>query len=103
MNPHLKRRELEIIIDHESEATPTKAAVQQLTARQMGHKTESTDVRGIYTESGSAKSRAKVFVWSEKKVQDLSKPKEAAEKKKEAKGAPQTEGQEEVKGENQQN
>lgn len=85
-NPHMKRKELEMEIAHENEATPTRAALQQLVAKQLGHSAESTDVRGIYTQGGAAVSRAKVFVWAEKKVEDLSKPKEAqpAEGKKEA-------------------
>ncbi|MBI4170519.1 MAG: hypothetical protein HY514_02410 [Candidatus Aenigmarchaeota archaeon] len=68
LNPHLKRKELEIEIDHENEATPQKAALVELIAEQFGHTIENTDVRGIYTHRGAGKSRAKVFVWAEKKV-----------------------------------
>ncbi len=77
-NPHLKRKELRIEINHENEATPRKAALLEMIAKQFGYNIENTDVRGIYTEGGVAKSYAKVFVWSEKKVAAGGKKEETA-------------------------
>ncbi len=68
LNPHMKRKELHIAVEHEGEATPRRDALQQLVAKQLGHNAENTDVRGIHTEGGIGRSAAKVFVWSEKKV-----------------------------------
>ncbi len=78
-NPHMKRKELQIAVDHENEPTPTKAAVQQLAVKQLGHNADNTEVRSIHTEGGIGKSVAKVFVWSEKK------PEKPAKKEKKAK------------------
>lgn len=66
LNPHLKRKELKIEIDHEGQPTPAKAAVQELISKQFGHSIEHTDVRGIHTQGGAGRSHAKVFVWHEK-------------------------------------
>ena len=64
VNPYMKRRELHIHIEHEGEATPTKAALQQLAAKQFGFEADKTDVRSIFSASGSPCSEAKVFVWT---------------------------------------
>jgi small subunit ribosomal protein S24e len=80
MNPHLKRKELQIDVDHEGQATPKKDALQQLVAKQFGHNTENTDVRTIHTEGGAARSTAKVFVWAEKKPEEKKKDKKEAKK-----------------------
>ena len=76
-NPHMKRKELQIAVDHENEPTPTKAALEQLVAKQLGHNADNTDVRSIHTEGGIGKSTAKVFVWNGKKPE----PKEKKAKK----------------------
>lgn len=71
-NPFMKRKEIWLNIDHSTAATPTKAALQQLVSKQFSHELTKTDVRQIFTETGMAKSRAKVFIWTEKEVPDLS-------------------------------
>lgn len=76
-NPYLKRRELVAEIDHDKEATPSMAAVQQLAAKQLNADVAHVEVRNIYTGTGLAKSASQIFIWDEKKVEDLSqKPKE---------------------------
>ncbi|MEM7813907.1 MAG: hypothetical protein QW548_03350 [Candidatus Aenigmatarchaeota archaeon] len=91
-NPFMKRKEVVALVEHGSEATPSRAAVQQILAREWGIKPEQVDVKGIFTRVGKQASRVKVHVWSEPKVPDLSKqPKE--EKKAEvaaAQAAPAT-------------
>jgi small subunit ribosomal protein S24e len=72
-NPLLKRKELSIEIEHDSAATPAKAALQHLLSKQLNKDLEFIDIRNIFSGGGVPKSKAKVFVWEEKKAQDLSK------------------------------
>jgi len=72
-------------IDHSSSPTPSKAALQQLIAKELKETAEKVDVRSIYSGQGLAKANAKIFVWHDKKVKDLSKKEEPKEEpKKEA-------------------
>jgi ribosomal protein S24E len=85
-NPFLKRKELFIEIDHSSAPTPSKASLQQLLSKELREEVEKIDIRSVYSGHGLAKAEAKIFVWHEKKIKDLSKkesPKE--EEKKEEK------------------
>ncbi|MFC2143488.1 hypothetical protein ACFLQN_03750 [Candidatus Aenigmatarchaeota archaeon] len=88
-NPFMKRKDLEIEIDHEKGATPTKSEIQQEIAKTTKADVTNVDVRNIFSYKGMAKSKSKVYVWTEKKVDDLSKkvkkeaPKEAKEEVKE--------------------
>jgi len=81
-NPFLNRKELEYIIEHASEKTPSKAALQQFLAKELGVDIEKVDIRKIFTLPGFQKSKCIAFIWNDKKVPDLSKP---AEKKEEIK------------------
>jgi len=72
-NPLLKRKELSIDIEHDSAATPSCASLQHLLAKQLNKEIEFIDIRNIFSGGGVSKSKAKVFVWEEKKAQDLSK------------------------------
>ena len=80
-NPLLKRKELSIKIEHDGSATPKKAELQQLVAKEFKKDVEQVDIRNIFSDSGISSSKAKVFLWEEKKVADLSKI--VKEKKKE--------------------
>ncbi len=82
-NPFLKREELIINIVHEKEATAQKAALQQLLSKELGKEPEQIEIRNIFSEKGKQESKAKVFVWEEKKVKDLSKEVKKEEKAKE--------------------
>ena len=82
-NPFMKRKELIIEIDHEGGATPTKASVQKEIAKMKNVKPEHIDIRKIFSKRGIAKSEAKVFIWEEPKVKDLSKEAEKKEQKEE--------------------
>ena len=72
-NPLLKRKELHIDIDHDGSATPAKAELQQLLSKEFKKDVESVDIKNIFSDAGSSSSKATVFIWEEKKVEDLSK------------------------------
>ncbi len=82
-NRFLKRKELEVIIEHPEEATPSMVSVQQLLAKQLGSAADKTEIKEVHTAPGSTKSKCLVFVWDEKTVKDLSK-KEVKEEASEA-------------------
>ncbi len=79
-NPFMKRVELIVEIDHEGGSTPTKASIQKEIFTMKKVSPEHVDVRNVFSKRGIAKSEAKIFVWNEPKVKDLSKE---AEKKSE--------------------
>jgi ribosomal protein S24E len=66
------RKELEIAIEH-SEATPSKAVLQQYIAKERGVDAECIEIKNIISMKGSSISKSIVYIWNEKKVQDLSK------------------------------
>lgn len=88
-NNVLRRKELQVAIDHENEPTPSKAALQELISKQLEHNKEKIDVRSIYSDKGRARSLSKIFVWEEpppKKMKEEKKveaKEEKTEKKKE--------------------
>lgn len=94
-NPLMKRKELLIEIENPEECTPSRAGVQMLLSKQISTEPEKIEIVKIISESGMPKSKAHVFIWDEKKVEDLSKKKEEAkeskaeDKIKEAKAEPQ--------------
>ena len=94
-NPLFKRKELQIEIDHDASATPSKAEVQLLMSKELKKSVENVDIRSIFSDSGISSSKAKVFLWEEKKVPDLSKVVKEKKPKEEAK--PKEEGKEPAK------
>ena len=62
-NPLLDRKELEVEVNHEGEATPSNDDVKNRIAAENDIDTEEIEVEAIYTGYGSKKSRAllKVF------------------------------------------
>lgn len=70
-NRFLKRKELDILIEHPEEATPSTASVQQLLAEQAGSQTEKTEIKEIISDKGAPMSRCLAYVWDEKTVKDL--------------------------------
>ncbi len=79
-NPHMKRKEVMLGIEHEGESTPRRDALLQMAAKQFGYDEQKTDVRNIFSDSGAAKSNAKIFVWTEKKPEAKVKAKKEAKK-----------------------
>lgn len=90
-NSFLKRKELFVEIEHEKKATPTKASVQHLIAKQVNVSIEHVDIKNIFSLTGMPKSTSKIFIWKEKKVDDLSKVKKKKEEKQAPKEAPKKE------------
>lgn len=85
-NPLMKRKELLIDIDHSGGATPAKAAIQIFLSKVLKKDAEHIDVRNIFSDHGKAKSRAKIFVWEEKRIaKEEVKEKKAEEKETEEK------------------
>lgn len=75
-NKFLKRKELDVDIEHPEEATPSTAALQQIVSKQASTPAESTEIMEIITAMGAPVSKGLVFVWDDKKVKDLSKKEE---------------------------
>lgn len=94
-NNVLRRKELQVAIAHDNEPTPSKAALQELLAKQFGHEKEKIDIRSVYSDKGKARSLSKIFVWEalppkkvkeakeEKKVEGIKKTKEEGKEEKE--------------------
>src|SRR3989344_4591755 len=80
-NPYMERREIAVKITHDKNATPSKAVVQAEIAKEMKKDSENVQILSIHSENGIGISTGKAYVWKEKKVEDLSKPKPAEEKK----------------------
>jgi len=75
-NIFLKRKELLIDIDNTEEPTPSKAALQQLIAKQLNADVGHIEILDIMPKTGMPKAAARIFLWDEKRVEDLSKLKE---------------------------
>jgi len=67
-NRLMKRRELDLLIDHTEEPTPATDAVQQLLAKQIDVPADKTDIREIMTSKGLSMSSCRVFIWDEKTI-----------------------------------
>lgn len=78
-NPFLKRKEIVVEIENPEEATPSKAAVQQLLAKTLSKDAECVEIIDIFQGKGVSKAKARINLWDEKKVKDLSKKEEQKE------------------------
>ncbi len=76
-NTNLKRKELIIVIDHVGGATPSTAGIQQMLSKEFEAEPEKIEVKSIFSLKGRQKSKIKIFVWEDKKVENLSVPKKA--------------------------
>jgi ribosomal protein S24E len=72
-NPYMERKELAVKLEHDKEATPTKAALQKEISTLQKKDVENVEIVNIFSEHGIGASNAKVYIWNEKKVKDLSK------------------------------
>lgn len=61
-NPLMDRREVDVSLDHEGEATPSEGDVKSRVAAENGIETESIEVESIYTGFGSQTSKATLKV-----------------------------------------
>ncbi|MBI4896308.1 MAG: hypothetical protein HY832_02060 [Candidatus Aenigmarchaeota archaeon] len=75
-NTLFHRKELVLSIPHPDAATPSLALMQHALAKQFHKTVEQVDIRSLTSQKGLAASVARVYLWEEKKVADLAKPKE---------------------------
>ncbi len=78
-NRFMKRKEIDIVIEHPEESTPSMAQVQHLIAKHLNTSIEKTEIKTIYTSKGSPYSLCTAFVWDNKTVKDHAKKEEKKE------------------------
>ncbi|MBI2579278.1 MAG: hypothetical protein HYW27_00065 [Candidatus Aenigmarchaeota archaeon] len=78
-NELLERKEIEAEIEHEDAPTPSKAALQQYVSKERGVDAAHVEIVSIFSSKGNRTSKSSVYIWNEKKADDLSKPKEKTE------------------------
>jgi len=82
-NPFMKRKELAVHIDHDSEPTPSMQALAAFLAKDLNINEDKIEILNIYSARGAAHARSQVHVWDEKKPEKKQKKKkEKAESKK---------------------
>lgn len=84
-NVFFNREDLGGKISHTNEATPSKAAVQLMLAKELKVKPEHVEVCQIMTMFGKHVSKLIARVWKEKKFPILANEKKKVEKKEEKK------------------
>lgn len=88
-NPLMKRKEVLIELDYGNGATPSKASLQPVLAKDFSVDVQQLEISKILSESGIPKGKAWIKIWEEKKVpiyaelKKEKKPKEAKPEKKE--------------------
>ena len=75
------REEMELEIEHPEASTPSKAALQQYISKEKGKDPECVEIINIISNKGNSLSKSSVYLWNEKKTEDLSKKKEEASPK----------------------
>lgn len=75
-NPLLKREELLLHLDHDGASSPSKAALCEFLAKDLGKDAGSIEIRDIYTAKGAPNAKSHVFIWENKKVTNAKKKKE---------------------------
>lgn len=66
-NPLMQRKEYWLSVDHEGKETPGRYALLPEIARKLGCEEGSVVLHKVFSERGLARSRAKVYVYVEKK------------------------------------
>jgi ribosomal protein S24E len=69
----LKRKEIDAVIEHPEEATPSMAQVQHLIAKHLNTSAERTEIKTIHTSKGTPYSLCTAFIWDSKTVKDHAK------------------------------
>ena len=86
-NRLMKRNEMEFMVDHAKEKTPSLAALQHILSKETGKGPEHIEIKSLKSGKGHAVAKAVVFVWDEPKVADLAMAaKKEGEKKEEKAG-----------------
>ena|SRR3989344_8654438 len=79
-NPFMKRKEMEISIEHTGEATPALNALEAILEKELNEQKEKIDIRNIFSDKGKPFSKSKVFVWDDKKPEKKAKKDEGGDK-----------------------
>jgi len=79
-NPHMKRKELILTIEHGSEATPSKANVEDALAKQISVEKDRIEIVDIISETGMAKSTSKILIWDEPRPKEVKEEQKKDEK-----------------------
>ena len=77
-NPILKRREISANIDYEGKATPSKAEIQAMLAKQLGANEELVEISTVLSAVGRSVGSLHAKVWETKPPEKKKKTKEAA-------------------------
>jgi len=80
-NPFMRRKEVMAEIMHDGMPTPSAAALEELASQQLGAEKEKIEIKSIFSEYGTAKSKLKIFIWDEKKPDAKKKENPVAETK----------------------
>ncbi|MDI6721443.1 MAG: hypothetical protein QMD85_03570 [Candidatus Aenigmarchaeota archaeon] len=72
-NVFFGRKEVELEIEHETAATPSKAALQQYIANENKKEAECIEIMSIISSKGSNISKSLVYIWDQKKTDELKK------------------------------
>ena len=75
-NDALKRTEYEYILSHPMSATPSRKDIQKMVSSELGVSPKRVEIRKIYSFFGQPKTRIRVYVWDEEKVEDLNEEKQ---------------------------
>ncbi len=95
-NPLRKRKEYWLMVEHDGKQTPSRQELLPQVAKKLGTKEDITVLDKIFSERGTAKSRVKVQVYSDRKEvpkekldKQARKVKKFLEKKQAAEAAPE--------------
>jgi ribosomal protein S24E len=66
-NPLMQRKEYWLSVDHDGKETPSRYVLLPEIARKLGCEEGSVVLHKVFSERGLARSRAKVYVYGEKK------------------------------------
>ena len=74
-NPFLMRKEILVEISHESEPTPSNAALHALLSKHLNEDANKVEIRSVRSMNGMPVSMASVFLWKEARAKpDLKEP-----------------------------
>ena len=76
-NKVLERKDVDIVIEHSTAPTPTKASIRETVAKHYGAKAENVEIMSVFSMDGKNSSSTKARVWDKKVVEERKKPVEA--------------------------
>lgn len=94
-NPVLKRKELEMDIDYQGGATPSRVDLVNAVAKEKNAQPDKIEIRNLISSTGFPSGKAKVMIWEQ--VPDFVQKRIDKKKEKAAKKAPAEAPKEEAK------